>query len=150
MNSNDTRAERRKRYNTCKQWQINDLLENQQWAFGIVFGVIIAFLLTIGIIAKNKPPTASLIAIAATWFVTVVVPILIVHGIATYNCYPLLKYDTVDECREACNYWLCFIECIEQAKTEKDREWCDKYCLQRYQSCINRCKQAFKTIGSWY
>ena len=150
MSTDETKSVRKERYNECKQLQIDDLMDNHQWALGIVFGFLFALFLTVAIASNNNPPVVSLIAIAATWFGLVGVPILIVHGIATYNCYPLLKYDNVDECEKTCKYWSCFDECIERAKTEKDREWCDNYCTQSYQSCIKRCNNAFKAGGTWH
>jgi len=150
MDKDYAKAVRKKRYNACKQLQIDDLLINQYWGLAIFLDVTIAIALTIGIIANNNPPMVSLIAIIATWLALVANPILFVYVTAAYNCRPLLKYDTVTECEEACKYWPCFNDCMKRAKTEKDREWCDNYCTQRYQSCIKRCNNAFKAGETWY
>jgi len=145
------RDRRRMYYNECKELQIKDLEEKHYWGLGIFFGIFFAIFLSIAIATNhNVSPIGALIWIVGTWAVLVGVPIAIVEGIATHNCRPLLKYNNVVECEESCSYRACFNECIERARTEKDREWCDEYCMKAYQSCIDKCNKAFEVTTDIY
>jgi Mg/Co/Ni transporter MgtE len=107
----DDKSYRRLVFNECVSRKFRSLLEDETWV-GVFLGAVFAALITIGV-AINGSLTAMLSWIALVWGGFVGVPLLLIFGVALYECYPLLRFRCKLECIAACESSNCLNRCDE-------------------------------------
>ena len=107
----DDKSYRRLIFNECVNREFRSLLEDETWV-GVFLGIIFAVLITIGV-AINGSLTAMLSWIVLVWGGFVGTPLLLIFGVALYECYPLLRFRCKLECIVACESSDCLNRCDE-------------------------------------